>query len=41
MQDTLRRQFEELSVLHSVANACVEAADEDTLIESVTEIIGG
>lgn len=40
MQDTLLRQFEELRVLHSVAIACVEATDEDSLIERVTEIIG-
>ena len=40
MQDTLLRQFEELRVLHSVAKACVEATDEDALIERVTEIIG-
>jgi len=40
MQDTLLRQFEELRVLHSVAIACVEATDEDALIERVTEIIG-
>ena len=40
MQDTLLRQFEELRVLHSVAKACVEATNEDALIERVTEIIG-
>ncbi len=40
MQDTLLRQFEELRVLHSVAKACVEATNEDALIEQVTEIIG-
>ncbi len=39
-QETLRRQFEELRVLHSVATACMEAMDEDALIEKVTEIIG-
>ncbi len=39
-QETLRRQFEELRVLHSVALACVEATNEDALIERVTEIIG-
>jgi PAS domain S-box-containing protein len=39
-QETLSRQFEELRVLHSVALACVEATNEDALIERVTEIIG-
>jgi PAS domain S-box-containing protein len=39
-QETLSRQFEELRVLHSVAMACVEATNEDALIERVTEIIG-
>ncbi len=39
-QETLRRQFEELRLLHSVALACVEATDEDALIERVTAIIG-
>jgi len=39
-QETLSRQFEELSILHSVATACVVATNEDELIEKVTEIIG-
>jgi PAS domain S-box-containing protein len=39
-QETLRRQFEELRVLHLVATACMDAMNEDALIEKVTEIIG-
>jgi len=35
----LRRQVEELTILHAVAAACVEAQTEDGLIERVTEII--
>ncbi|MGC9357291.1 MAG: GAF domain-containing protein, partial [Anaerolineae bacterium] len=37
---TLRRQLTELSVLHAVAVAGTEAADEDALLERATQIIG-
>ncbi len=36
----LRRQLEELTVLHAVAIAGTEATGEDTLIERITQIIG-
>ncbi len=36
----LRRQLDELIVLHAVATACVEAKSEDALIGHVTHIIG-
>lgn len=39
-EQAMRRQLDELTVLHAVATACVEAAKEDELIESVTRIIG-
>lgn len=39
-QETLKREFEELRVLHNVAIACAEAKNEDELIDQVTEIIG-
>ena len=39
-EDTLHRQLDQLWVLNYVANAGVEATDEDELISQVTEIIG-
>jgi putative nucleotidyltransferase with HDIG domain len=39
-QERLQRQLDELGVLHAAATACVEAASEDELIESITQIIG-
>jgi PAS domain S-box-containing protein len=39
-EQALRRQLEELSILHSVAAAGVEATSEDSLIERATQIIG-
>ena len=39
-EQILRRQLEELTVLHAVAAACAEADDENALIERVTQIIG-
>jgi PAS domain S-box-containing protein len=39
-EDALRRQLQEISVLHAISAACVVAPDEDELIERVTEIIG-
>jgi PAS domain S-box-containing protein len=39
-QEELFRQLQELTTLHKVATACVEATNEDTLIEKVTHIIG-
>jgi PAS domain S-box-containing protein len=36
----LRRQLQEISVLHTISAACVDAQDEDELIEHVTDIIG-
>jgi len=39
-EKTLRRQVQELTVLHKVATASVEAPDEDDLIQRVTTIIG-
>jgi len=39
-QEDLYRQVEELTILHKVATACVEATNEDTLIEKATHIIG-
>ncbi len=38
--DVTRRQIDELTVLHAVATACAEAADEDAVIERVTGIVG-
>ncbi len=35
-----RRQVDELTVLHAVATAGAEAADEDTFLERVTSIVG-
>ena len=40
-QESLRRQYEELRVLHAVAIACAEANNEDALIKAVTKVIGG
>ncbi len=39
-EQALRRQLDELTVLHAVAITCVEAKDEDALIEHATRIIG-
>jgi PAS domain S-box-containing protein len=39
-EQTLRQRLEELTVLHAAATACAEAADEDTLVERITQIIG-
>ncbi len=39
-EEALQRQFQELSVLNSVALACVETTNEEALIERATEIIG-
>lgn len=39
-EQALRRQLEEMTVLHAVASACADANDEDLLIERLTEIIG-
>lgn len=39
-EQALRRQLEELTVLHQVASACVQANHEDELIERVTDILG-
>jgi hypothetical protein len=36
----LRRQIEELTILHAVATAGAEATNEDALIERATQIIG-
>ncbi len=38
--EILHRQLQELTVLHAVGVACVEASSEDELIERTTEIIG-
>jgi GAF domain-containing protein/CheY-like chemotaxis protein len=38
-EHALRRQLEERTVLHALATACVEANQEDILIERVTRII--
>ncbi|MEJ2706520.1 MAG: GAF domain-containing protein [Anaerolineales bacterium] len=38
-EGALRRQLEELTVLHQVASACVQANHEDELIERVTDIL--
>ncbi|MFQ5617254.1 MAG: GAF domain-containing protein, partial [Anaerolineales bacterium] len=38
--EATRRQLEELTLLHAIANAGTEATTEDTLIERVTTIIG-
>lgn len=38
--DATRRQLQELTVLHAVANAAVTSATEDELLERATEIIG-
>ncbi len=38
--EALRRQLQELSVLHAVAQAGAEATDEDALIERATQLIG-
>ena len=40
VEETLRRQLEELTVLNAVATACARAKSEDELIERVTQIIG-
>jgi PAS domain S-box-containing protein len=39
-EEALQRQFQELSVLNSIALACVETTAEEALIERATEIIG-
>ncbi|MHB1319902.1 MAG: GAF domain-containing protein, partial [Anaerolineae bacterium] len=39
-EKTTLRQLEELTVLHGIATACAQAADEDTLIRDVTRLIG-
>ncbi|NOY98416.1 MAG: GAF domain-containing protein [Chloroflexi bacterium] len=39
-EEALKRKLDELSVLHAAATAGVEAADEDELIERITQIIG-
>ncbi|MDQ7029233.1 MAG: GAF domain-containing protein [Ardenticatenia bacterium] len=39
-EEALRRQIEELSILHMLATLCAEATDEDTLIEEATRLIG-
>ncbi len=41
LYEATRRQLEELSILHAVALVAAEAEDEDSLIERVTQIIGG
>ncbi|HSO27140.1 MAG TPA: GAF domain-containing protein, partial [Anaerolineales bacterium] len=40
IEQRLRRQLSEVSVLHAVSKACVEAPDVNTLINRVTAIIG-
>lgn len=39
-EQALLRQLTELTVLHSIATACVEVAGEDELVERATHIIG-
>ncbi|MBN1147741.1 MAG: GAF domain-containing protein [Anaerolineales bacterium] len=39
-EQALRRQLQEMTVLHAVASACANSNDEDRLIERVTRIIG-
>jgi PAS domain S-box-containing protein len=39
-EESLFKQVKELSVLHSVAIACVEGKSQDELIERITQIIG-
>ena len=39
-EELLRKQLNELSVLHAAASACVEATDEDHLFERITQIVG-
>jgi PAS domain S-box-containing protein len=39
-EELLRKQLSELSVLHAAASACVEAANEDHLLERITRIVG-
>lgn len=38
--DSTRRQLQELTVLHAITHAAVNAEDEDDLLERATEIIG-
>ncbi|MCL5429767.1 MAG: GAF domain-containing protein [Chloroflexi bacterium] len=38
--DSTRRQLQELTVLHAITHAAVNAKDEDDLLERATEIIG-
>ena len=38
--DSTRRQLQELTVLHAITHAAVNAKDEDELLERATEIIG-
>src|SRR5512139_3683178 len=40
IEGPLRRQIEELTILHAVATAGAEATDEDALIQRATQIIG-
>jgi PAS domain S-box-containing protein len=39
-ETALRRQLEELTVLHQVATACAQSNHEDELIERITDILG-
>ena len=39
-EESLRRQFNELAVIHSISTACVEEKEQDKLIDRATQIIG-